>query len=296
MRTPRSALVGELLGTFLLVLIGTGSVACAVLTGALQGLWQVAVVWGIGVAVAIYASAALSGAHLNPAVTLAFALLRADRFPRAYVLPYIGAQLVGAIAAGFAVWAAFAPFLARFEAREGLVRGTPGSEKAAMIFGQYFPNAAMFGTGPDAQALVSPLLAVLVEGFGTALLVLVIFALTDPDNHAAPEPALVPLVIGATVAVLIAVFAPITQAGWNPARDLGPRLVAVLAGYGSIALPGPQGGFWIYLVGPLLGGPLGGLLYERGLRPHLPRRVPAGSERADSVNGSGRPLERTVHR
>ena len=77
---PR-ALAGELLGTYLLVLFGTGSVAAAVLTNAQMGLWQVAVVWGFGVTLAIYASAALSGAHLNPAVSLAFAPLAAARLP-----------------------------------------------------------------------------------------------------------------------------------------------------------------------------------------------------------------------
>src|ERR671925_1332632 len=96
--------IGEVLGTFLLVLFGTGSVACSVLTGALQGLWQVAVVWGFGVTLAIYCSAALSGAHLNPAVSLAFALLRSDRFPRSRLLPYWLAQLTGAIVAGLVVW------------------------------------------------------------------------------------------------------------------------------------------------------------------------------------------------
>jgi glycerol uptake facilitator protein len=274
----RAALLGEALGTFLMVLFGTGAVACAVLAGALQGLWQVAVVWGVGVTVAIYASAALSGAHLNPAVTLAFALCRPERFPPTRVLPYVVAQLAGAIAAGLVVWAVFAPLLSRFEAREGLVRGAPGSERAAMIFGQYFPNAATFGTGPAAEALVSPLEAMLVEALGTAILVLVIFALTDPENAAAPEPTLVPVIVGATVAGLISVFAPITQAGWNPARDFGPRLVALLAGYGTVALPGPQGGFWIYLVGPLIGGPLGGWFYERGVRSHLVGSLPPGSE------------------
>src|ERR687886_249098 len=155
----RAALIGEALGTFLLVLFGTGSVACAVLTGALQGLWQVAVVWGFGVTLAIYCSAALSGAHLNPAVSLAFALFRSDRFPPSRLLPYWLAQMVGAVGAGLVVLAVFGPFLARFEAREGLVRGAPGSERAAMIFGEYFPNAALFGTGDDARALVSPLQA-----------------------------------------------------------------------------------------------------------------------------------------
>lgn len=276
----RAALVGEALGTFLLVLFGTGAVACAVLTGALQGLWQVAVVWGFGVTIAIYCSAALSGAHLNPAVSLAFAVLRPKEFPLGRLLPYWLAQLAGAVTAGLVVWAAFAPFLARFEAREGLVRGAPGSERAAMIFGQYFPNPAIFGTGPEAAMLVSPLGAMLVEALGTAILVLVIFALSDPDNAAAPEPGLVPFFVGFTVAALISLFAPLTQAGWNPARDFGPRLVAVLAGYGSIAIPGPQGGFWIYIVGPLLGGMAGGLVYEQIVRPLVPRKVPEGVEEA----------------
>lgn len=276
----RAALVGEALGTFLLVLFGTGAVACAVLTGALQGLWQVAVVWGFGVTIAIYCSAALSGAHLNPAVSLAFAVLRPKEFPLGRLLPYWLAQLAGAVTAGLVVWAAFAPFLARFEAREGLVRGAPGSERAAMIFGEYFPNPAIFGTGPEAAMLVSPLGAMLVEALGTAILVLVIFALSDPDNAAAPEPGLVPFFVGFTVAALISLFAPLTQAGWNPARDFGPRLVAVLAGYGSIAIPGPQGGFWIYIVGPLLGGMAGGLVYEQIVRPLVPRKVPEGVEEA----------------
>jgi glycerol uptake facilitator protein len=279
--TPlRAALVGEALGTFLLVLFGTGAVACAVLTGALQGLWQVAVVWGFGVTIAIYCSAALSGAHLNPAVSLAFALLRPGSFPPARLAPYVAAQLTGAVAAGLAVWAIFAPFLARFEAREGLVRGAPGSERAAMIFGEYFPNPAVFGTGPEAAALIGPLGALLVEALGTAILALVIFSLTDPDNRAAPEPTLVPFFIGFTVAVLIGLFAPLTQAGWNPARDFGPRLVALLAGYGAVAIPGPWGGFWIYIAGPLVGAPAGGLVYERLIRPLMPRTLPAGTEEA----------------
>src|SRR5207248_1975093 len=198
--TLRAAIVGEILGTFLLVLVGTGSVACAVLTGALQGLWQVAVVWGFGVTIAIYCSAALSGAHLNPAVSLSFALLRSDHFPRSRLLPYWLAQLLGAICAGLAVLALFGPLLARFEVKEGLIRGAPGSERAAMIFGQYFPNPAIFGTGPGAEALVSPPGALLVEALGTAILVLVIFALTDPDNPAAPPRGLVPFFVGFTVA------------------------------------------------------------------------------------------------
>jgi hypothetical protein len=103
----------------------------------------------------------------------------------------------------------FWPFLMRFEATKGLVRGAPGSELSAMIFGEYFPNPALFGTGEAARVLVSPWHAACVEGFGTAVLVLVIFALTSPRNRAAPTANLGPFFIGFTVAVLISLFAPI---------------------------------------------------------------------------------------
>jgi glycerol uptake facilitator protein len=294
MSEPRRALVAEAAGTYLLVLFGTGSVAAAVLTGAQAGLWQVAVVWGFGVALAIFVSARHSGAHLNPAVTLAFALTRRGAFPWGRVLPYCGAQLAGAVLAGATVAAAFWPFLLRFEAREGLVRGQPGSERAAMVFGQYFPNPALFGTDAAARALVSPLTATLVEAFGTAVLVFVIFALTDPDNRAAPGANLAPFFTGFTVAVLISLFAPITQAGWNPARDLGPRLVALALGWGEIAVPGPRWGFLAYLIGPLLGGPIGGWLYTVLLETGAPETAPASrlrlpetATRPDGAPGRG---------
>jgi glycerol uptake facilitator-like aquaporin len=135
----------------------------------------------------------------------------------------------------------------------------PGSELSAMVFGEYFPNPALFGADAAARALVSPLHAAAVEAFGSAVLAFVVFALTARGNHAAPEGRLAPFFIGFTVAALISLFAPITQAGWNPARDFGPRLVALALGWGDVAIPGPAGGFWVYIVGPLVGAPLGGL-------------------------------------
>jgi glycerol uptake facilitator-like aquaporin len=149
-----------------------------------------------------------------------------------------------------------------------------------MVFGEYFPNPAMFGTDAAAQALVSPLAATLVEDFGTAVLAFLVFALTDGDSPAAPPSTLAPFFIGFTVAVLISLFAPITQAGWNPARDLGPRLVAAVLGWGDIAIPGPRWGFLAYLVGPLIGGPLGASLYDWLLRPALRPQLPVGEERS----------------
>lgn len=265
----------ELVGTYILAFFGCGSVMSAVITGAQVGLWQVAVVWGFGVTMAIYATAAASGAHLNPAVTLSVALRRRDTFPPARLLPYWGAQLTGAFLAAVTLYASFSPFIARFEAAHHLVRGQPGSQLSAMVFGEYAPNPAIFGTSPATLALFSPLATMLAEALGTALLLFFIFGLVDRHNRDAPEANMAPFFIGFSVAIIISVLAPLTQAGLNPARDLGPRLFAFLVGWGPIALPGPNGLWWAYVVGPLLGGPLGATLYDL-----LVRRVPIGQEHA----------------
>ncbi len=266
----RRRFVGELVGTYLMVMIGTSSVAAAAITGAQMGLWQVAVVWTLGVSLAIYATANISGAHLNPAVTLAFAIFRREDFDYRLIPLYWTAQLIGSIFAGLTVLGMFGPAIARFEAENGIVRGAAGSQRSAMVFGEYFPNPAIYGTGEAAAGLISPLGALFVEGFGTAILALSIFALTDKRNTGLTG-NLAPLLIGATVGILISLFAPLTQGGWNPARDFGPRIVAYFAGWESIAIPGPSEGFWIYILGPLIGAPLGAAVHQFLLKPALER-------------------------
>ena len=159
---------------------------------------------------AIYVSGRLSGAHLNPAVSLSMTLLRPADFPANRLLPYVASQLAGAVLAGGTVAVLFGPLLQRFEAAREIVRGTLGSELSAMVFGEYFPNPAIFGSDAAARALVSPWQAALVEGFGTAVLVLGIFALTSPRNADKPGANLTPFFVGFTVAVLISLFAPLT--------------------------------------------------------------------------------------
>ncbi|MXX53068.1 MAG: aquaporin, partial [Dehalococcoidia bacterium] len=95
-----------------------------------------------------------------------------------------------------------------------------------------------------------------------------IFVLTDKRN-AGLVGKLAPLLIGATVGILISLFAPLTQGGWNPARDFGPRIVSYFAGWESIAIPGPSEGFWIYILGPLIGAPVGAAVYHFLLKPAL---------------------------
>src|SRR5271170_5437298 len=131
-------LVGEFVGTFLLVFFGCGSVCAAVTTGAQVGIFQVAIVWGLGIATAIYLTAALSGAHLNPAVTISMAVW--GGFPRGRVAGYIATQLAAAFVAASVLYLIFGGAIVDFETRTQITRGEPGSEASAMVFGEYYPN------------------------------------------------------------------------------------------------------------------------------------------------------------
>lgn len=256
-----AALAGEFLGTFVLVFFGVGVVNAAVITGAQIGLWQVAVVWAIGVSLGIFASASLSGAHINPAITAVAVVY--DRFPLRRAVLYVAAQVAGAMAASFVLYGLFAQPILEFEKHHGITRGAPGSELSAMVFGEYFPNPAIFGTTPEAWRLVSLPGAFLAEMVGTAFLAFIVAAVTHPRNAARPPPAIQAVMIGLGVAAIISIVAPLTQAGLNPARDFGPRVVSWIMGWGRVAFPGPRGGwFTVYIAGPIVGAILGGGLYR----------------------------------
>jgi glycerol uptake facilitator protein len=260
--------VSEFIGTLILVFFGVGAVNAAVMAGAQAGLWQVAVVWGVGVALAIYATGAVSGAHINPAITIAMAAWRG--FPKSKIAPYIASQVAGAFAGSLMLYGLFHGLIAHFEAVHGIVRGGPGSELSAMVFGEYFPNPAMIGTNAEAYGQVSLLTAMLAEGIGTAFLACFVFALTEPRNPVTPR-FMTPIFIGLAVSVIISIIAPLTQAGLNPARDFGPRLASYLLGWGRVAIPGPRGGFFtVYVLSPVIGAVCGAGLYEAAVRRYLP--------------------------
>lgn len=259
----------ELIGTYILVFFGVGSVHTAVLTGAQQGLWQVSVVWGIAIALAIYATSAVSGSHINPAMTVAFAAYRG--FPAKKIVPYVASQLAGAFAGAATLYGLFHNLVTRFEAAKGIVRGAPGSELSAMCYGEYFPNPGAIGVTPEAFATVTHLQAMLGEAIGTAFLAFFVFAITDRRNPNRPQANGFALFIGLTVAICIAIIAPLTQAGFNPARDFAPRLFAWFAGWGSVAIPGPRGGFFtVYILAPIIGALAGAAVYQFVVRPGMP--------------------------
>lgn len=263
------ACLAETVGTFILVFFGVGVVQTAVLTGAPSGLWQVAVVWGLATALALYAVGGVSGGHINPAMTVAFAVFR--RFPARRVAPYIAAQLTGTILAAATLHALFGHALVAFERTHGIVRGAVGSERSAMVFGEYFPNPATAQSLGWSPETVTHSQAVLAEGIGTAVLAFLVFALTHRRNAGKPAPGLTPVFVGLSVAILISVIAPLTQAGFNPARDFGPRLYAWWAGWGRIAIPGPRGGFLtVYVLAPIVGASVGAGLHETFARWGIP--------------------------
>jgi glycerol uptake facilitator protein len=272
----------EALGTYLLVFFGCGSVHAAVLTGAQSGLWQVAIVWGVAIMVAVYTVGAISGAHINPAVSVALAAW--GRFPGRDVAPYALSQLGGAFLAAATLFLFFGGFLAEKEQEKKVVRGQRGSEVTAMCYGEYFPSPGPLAGGSEPYSAeaherleqrVSEPLAVFVEVVGTAILALAVFALTDERNAGGPASKFAPVFIGLTVAILISVIAPLTQACFNPARDFGPRLFACLAGWGPVALPGRGTGFLtVYILAPIAGAVLGGGLYTRVIATSLRAPTP----------------------
>lgn len=263
------ALIGEYIGTFILVFFGVGAVNAAVVTGAQAGLWQVAVVWAFGVSLGIYTAGSLSGAHINPAITAAFAIF--DRFPWSRVVPYWIAQIAGAACASLVLYAMFSDAIIEFERAHGLLRGGPGSELSAMVFGEYFPNPAIFGTAEDAWRVVTMRTAFIAEVVGTAMLALLVFSLTSDRNPSRPPTALAAVLIGVGVAAIISVVAPLTQAALNPARDFGPRLVSYFLGWDQIAIPGPRGGWLtVYIIAPMVGAIIGGGIYS-AIKLILPR-------------------------
>jgi glycerol uptake facilitator protein len=256
---------GELVGTFLLVFFGCGSVASAVTSGALVGLFQVAIVWGLGITTAIHLTRALSGAHLNPAVTIAMAVFRG--FPLAKIVPYIAVQMLGAFLASAVLYLIFSESLKRFETDHGISRGTPGSEASAKVFGEYFPNPGSKGLTSVSRRAMTHAPAFAAEVIGTAVLLLVIFGVTDPKNTGMPSSLVAPT-IGLTVTSLICLLGPLTMASFNPARDLAPRIFSSLTGWGKIPFTANGDGWLtVYIIAPILGGLLGGLIYTKLLKP-----------------------------
>ncbi|HER0863086.1 glycerol uptake facilitator protein [Streptococcus dysgalactiae subsp. equisimilis] len=226
---------GELLGTFILVLLGDGVVSACILnkTKAQNSGWIAIVLgWGIAVTVAVYISGFMSGAHLNPAVTLAMAAI--GSLPWSQVVTYLVAQFLGAMLGALVLYLHYYPHWKE-------------TKDAGTIL-------ACFSTGPAIRHAWSNLLG---EALGTAVLVITVMAI-GPNKVAA---GFGPIIVGFVVMAVGFSLGATTGYAINPARDLGPRIMHAL-------LPIPNKGdsdwsyAWIPVLGPILGGVAGALIYQ----------------------------------
>jgi glycerol uptake facilitator protein len=243
------SLIAELLGTMVLVLLGDGVVANVVLAktkGQNSGWIVIATGWGVAVAIAVYAVGRISGAHLNPAVTIGLAVI--GSFPWSQVPGYIAAQMAGAFLGAVLVWVMYQPHW----------RAT--TDPAGKL--------GVFCTGP---AIYQPLSNVVSEAIGTFVLLFGILAIAanaqtlskpgDVDLSFVFSRGLQPLLVGVLVLGIGLSLGGPTGYAINPARDLGPRLahaVLPIPGKG----PSDWGYSWIPVVGPILGAMAGAALYS----------------------------------
>lgn len=248
-------LVAEFIGTMLILLFGAGVCAMVLVfsSGAPGevvhgGYTSITIGWALGVMFGVAASARISGAHLNPAVTLALAVFRG--FPWSKVAPYAASQMLGAMTGAMLVW---------FNYREAILRFDPMLERSAGIFTTFpafpeIPSAGFFD-----------------QVLGTALLLFLVFVLTDEENVTVP-PYLGPVMIGLIVLAIGVSFGKLHGYAINPARDFGPRLWTVIAGFRVNGLTDGSHVWWVPVVAPLAGGLIGAGLYELTIRKFLPKK------------------------
>ncbi|MCM3691885.1 MIP/aquaporin family protein [Neobacillus niacini] len=256
----RKTLLGECLaeffGTFILIFIGVGTVAAMVTAEISMSFWELSIAWGLAVSIAIYVVGAISGGHINPAVTIGLAVW--GGFEKRKILPYIGSQVAGAFAGAAVVYGLYREAILIFEKANEVVRATDSG----------WASAGIFSTFP--KSYLSTFEAFLVEMAITALLMIVIFAVTDGKNGAAPAGGLPAVAIGLTIAICGISFGPLTGFAMNPARDLGPRLFLMLSGWETNVIGPHLYGLIVPIFGPIVGAILGGGLYKKLIAPYFP--------------------------
>jgi len=270
-------LVGEMISEAMAVfiIIGLGDSAAAMFTlydpsPYKQAYWGVCIAWGLAVTIAIYVTGAVSGTHANPAVTLALAVFRGFSWKK--VIPYCAAQVAGGFLVAAIVYVMFGPVIDHFNAVNHLTRAGDGGA------------AGVFFTHPGLA--ITPMHALLDEVILTAFLMLGIFAITEEWNTMAPMANSGALIIGLLVALIGASAGYLEAWALNPARDFGPRLFAFLVGWGPQAFPSPGRYWWVPIVGPLVGGLVGGGAYQLLIRPYLPPRGERREQQAEPSTAS----------
>jgi len=266
----------EFVGTFILILFGDGAVVAATLTGQ-PNYGFIMVSWGFGVVLAIYAVGPISGAHINPNVTLAFAVTK--RIKWIDVIPYIVFQILGAAAAAGVLLAWWGGVITRIDPTPFLYANI-----GAAFFTQYpnpgfwpqywpksyLPNVSNAGILYSQVNQVFPLWkGAFAEALMTFLLLLVVVAVTDPDSPFYNQ-SLAPWAIGIGYVMPFLLFeAQLTGGMINEARSWGPMLALYLFGYRTGAFNFRGEYFYVYGIPDFIGGILGALFWDYALKPYL---------------------------
>jgi glycerol uptake facilitator protein len=256
-------LMGEMIAEAIamFIIIGMGDSAACMYTlydpsPYKQAYWGVCIAWGLAVTIAIYVTGGVSGAHANPAVSLAMAMFRGFSWKK--VLPYSLAQVVGAFLGAAVVYLMFQPVIDHFNAVNHLTRAGDGGA------------AGVFFTHPGLA--ITPLHALMDQVALTAFLMIGVFAVTEERNVLAPQGNSGALIIGLLVAMIGASAGYLEAWALNPARDFGPRLFAWMMGWGAQAFPSPGNYWWVPIVGPLIGGVVGAAAHHYLILPYLPSK------------------------
>jgi glycerol uptake facilitator protein len=268
-RLKNSGLIGELAaefaGTMILILFGCGVVAQVIATGTGE-IQSIHWAWGLGVVFGVYVAGRISGAHLNPAVTIALAAFKG--FPWRKVGPYSLAQFLGAFVAALIV---------RWNYSEALARFDPGNGRKSQ---------GVFSTLPNAKLGVHEWSAFRDQIIGTAILLFLILAVTDV-LATPPQANMAPFIIGLIVVAIGMTFGADAGYAINPARDFGPRLASYLTGYeGAFSDTTGYPYWWVPIVAPVIGGLVGAGLYQVLVgRFQLPAEAPMEPGRLPTPEG-----------
>ncbi|MFN2341276.1 MAG: MIP/aquaporin family protein [Halanaerobium sp.] len=251
--------LSEVIGTAILLFFGAGVVANLVQVGANITWWELCLLWGLGVTMAIYITGGISGAHINPAVTVGLAAV--GDFPWKKVVPFVISQTIGAFI---------------------------GAAGAYFIFAEQFvektaANMTIFHT--IAMDNISNPKAMMIEMILTAVLLMGVMAMTEPLNSTAPKGLGAAISVGLLVAGIGGIAGTLTGFAINPARDFGPKLFTALAGWGATPFTEHNFYFWVPIVGPLIGGVLGAVIYKKFIRAYLPDVLKKGEAKEDMMTG-----------
>jgi glycerol uptake facilitator protein len=251
--------LAEIIGTAILLFFGTSVVTNIVIVETNLDWWGLSLIWGLGVTMAIYITGGVSGAHINPAVTVGLASV--GDFPWKKVFPYVISQITGAfLGAGTTYFIYSDQFV----------------EKTASNMTVFHTIAMENITNPKAM---------LIELILTAVLLMGVMAMSEPLNSSAPKGLGGAISVGLLVAAIGAAAGNLTGFAINPARDFGPKLFTALAGWGLAPFTAHNYYFWVPIIGPLLGGVFGAVVYKKFIRAYLPDVLKKNEAKEDMMTG-----------